>query len=44
MVIIVEKGLRDSSSNLDKAVCILRCVNTIGKDIHPTILLPTMSK
>ena len=37
-VIVVGNGLCESSSNLDKAVCIPYTANNLWKGIHPTIL------
>ena len=35
---------RDQSSNPGNTVCILHNANTLGKSMHPTILLPAMGK
>ena len=39
MVIVIEKGHGDTSSNLD---CISHSTNTIGKDMNPIFLPPAM--
>ena len=38
MVIVIGNEHGDLSSNLDKAVCILHCAYTFGKEMNPTIL------
>ena len=42
MVIVVENGDRDPSSNLKYTICISHNVNTFGKGMNPIIFSPAM--
>ena len=43
-VTIVRHGQSEPSSNLDLAVCISHTINTLMKDMNPTIAPSTMDK
>ena len=43
-VVIVGNGIGKLSSNLDKAVFISLCANTLGKGMNPSVLLPAIGK
>ena len=44
MIIIIENGNDDQSSNLDEAIFNLFSANNLGKSINPTILPPAIGK
>ena len=44
MIIVVEMNTLTRVQNLDEAVSIAHCTNTLVKDMNPTILPPAMGK